>query len=188
MPDISFDILYRPGGNVHANVASMVVYIDKFAKELGLTELQVDASKLNAVASALIRPDFPHEDGLDKASPFKKAANFFVWFVAEKPILDELPPDSIGEDLAGLPNHQNAILAYHLAIDCLHGAIIYRGEGGSVEEITLDSRIKVSYHFFRDFIEAYAQSVPSQDFKKVSLLFEQLAYRLNDSASYELVI
>ena len=129
-------------------------------------------------------PDFPHKDGLEKASPFKKAANFYVWFVAQRPIIDELPSAIIGSDLASLSNHQNAIFAYHLAVDCLHGATLYRNGD---DPVVLKNRIKVSYHFFRDFVEAFGTAVPQHDFKKVSLLFEQLAYKVNE-ASYPEVL
>jgi len=165
---------------VWSNLSSIAVYIDRFAKKLGIPELRVDSEKLTSVAGVLVRPDFPHADGLEQASPFKKAAYFFVWFVGERPILDGLKPEILGGDITGIPNHQNVIFAYHLAVDCLEGARIFRQDGQNVE---LTNRIKVSYHFYRDFVEAFSSTVPEDDFKKVSLLFEQLAYRDND-ASY----
>lgn len=183
----AFDLLFRPDATVWTNLTAIALYVDRFAKSLGLTELTADTSKLTSVAGALTRPDFPHADGLEKASPFKKAAHFFVWFVGQRPIIDELPAKIIGEDLAGIKNHQNAIFAYHLAIDCLEGAKIFRSDSNE-EPITLEKRIRVSYHFFRDFIEAYASAVPEHDFKKISLLFEQMAYRDNSDASYPQII
>lgn len=181
----SFSLLYSSKKDVWANVACIAVYVDRFAKRMGIETLQTDPQALTSVGAALVSPDFPHKDGIEKASPFKKAANFFVWFVAQRPIIDEIPADLIGEDLAGISNHQNAIFAYHLAVDCLHGATLYRGEENVA--FTLSNRIKVSYHFFRDFVEAYSSTVPHQDFRKVSLLFESLAYKAND-ASYPEVI
>jgi len=132
------------------------------------------------VAAALSRPDFPHKDGIAKASPFKKAANFFVWFVASKPILDEFPETIITKELKAIPNHQNVILAYHMAVDCLHGAELHKD--GRV--MVLSHKIKVSHHFFHDFVEAYSCATPSSDFKAASLLFEQLAYKVNPDAPY----
>ncbi len=182
---MSFNILYHEGVDVTANLYSIAVYVDSFAKQLGLKELQIDPQALTSVAAALLRPDFPHTDGIEKASPFKKAANFFVWFVAQKPILDELPVSLIGEELNGIPNHQNVIFAYHMAVDCLHGAKIHRKTG---EIIELATKIKVSMHFFRDFVEAFSSAVPAYHFKIVSLLFEQLAYKGNKAASYTEVV
>ena len=125
---MSFKILYQEGSNVHSNLASVAVYIDSFAKNLGLDELNIDAQKLTIVAASLVRPDFPHVDGVEKASPFKKAANFFVWFVVAKPILSDLPETLVGKKLKSIPNHQNVIFAYHMAVDCLHGAELYKNE------------------------------------------------------------
>jgi len=41
-----------------------------------------------------MRQDFPHDDGLEKASPFKKAATFACFFISEKPVLDSLNTDT----------------------------------------------------------------------------------------------
>lgn len=178
---MSFNILYQEGVDVTATLSSIAVYVDSFAKELGLKELQIDPQAFISVTGALHRPDFPHSEGLGKASPFKKAANFFVWFVAQKPIIEELPLSIIGEKLRSITNHQNVIVAYLMAVDCLHGAKIYRDNG---EIITLENRIKVSMHFFRDFVEAFSTAMPNYHFKIVSIFFEQLAYKDNRNASY----
>lgn len=178
---MSFDILYPKPGDVHQNEANIAVYVDSFAEGLGLSELQVDPQSLRAVASALSGEDFPHVDGVSKASPFKKAANFFVWFVACRPIIDTLPKNIIGEDLAAISNHQNVIAGYRMAVDCLHNAEFQRQDG---KNVVLSNRIRVSRHFFRDFVEAFNAAVPEHHFKVVSLLFEQLAYKANPDAPY----
>src|SRR4051794_26270879 len=123
---MSFKILYQDGNDVTANLFSIAVYVNSFAKALGLTELNVNPAGFRSVAAALARPDFPHREGLEKASPFKKAANFFVWFVASRPIQDELPLSLIGPELRSIQNHQNVIFAYHMAIDCLTGAELHK--------------------------------------------------------------
>jgi hypothetical protein len=181
---MSFKILYQEGAGVNATLASIAVYVDSFAKGLGISQLNVDSNAFNAVAAALVRPDFPHRDGLEKASPFKKAANFFVWFVASKPIIDPLPENIITEDLRSIPNHQNAIIAYHMTVDCLHKAQLHKNG----EIVILENKIRVSKHFFFDFIDTYSAAVPNQHFKPVSLLFEQLAYKTNPQAPYPEVI
>jgi len=184
---MSFKILYHEGTDITANLFSMAVYVNSFAKSLGIEHLNVDSGAFQSVAAALIRPDFPHLDGIDKASPFKKAANFFVWFVAEKPIIDEIPCTIILDDskktlinLTKIQNHQNVIFAYHMAIDCLCGADLHKN--GKV--FVLKNKIKVSRHFFCDFVHAYSTATPLNDFKPVSLLFEQLAYKANPDAPY----
>ena len=177
---MSFRILYQEGRSLQAEVASMAVYVNAFARNLGIAELNVNPNAFNQVAAALVRPDFPHKEGLEKASPFKKAANFFVWFVAARPIIDELSTDIITPELKSIPNHQNVIFAYYMAVDCLHGADLHKN--GHV--IKLENKIRVSKHFFTDFVETYSASVPMVHYKPASLLFEQLAYKANPKAPY----
>ena len=177
---MGFNVLYNSGGNVYQNAANIAVYINAFAEKLVGSPIQIDLDALTQVASALQQPDFPHIDGVDKASPFKKAANFFVWFVCCRPIISELPASIIGTDLNGIGNHQNVIFGYDFAVSCLEGATLHKKN----EIVTLDNRIKISYHFYRDLIEAFAAPTPSSHFKIASLLFEQLAYKANPGAAY----
>ena len=185
---MSFKILYHEGNSIHANLFSIAKYVNGFAKGMGITELNINPIAFQAIASTLARPDFPHKDGLAKASPFKKAANFYVWFVAQRPILDPMPTTLVTPELRSIENHQNAIFAYHMAVDCLHGAELHKEiGGGKFEVIPLKHKIKVSVHFFHDFVETYSTVVPAVHFKPLSLLFEQLAYKEN-KVSYPEVI
>jgi len=86
--------------------------------------------------------------------------------------------------LKRIPNHQNVIFAYHMAVDCLHGANLYK-DGKAV---VLKNKIKVSKHFFCDFVDAYSAATPQADFKPICLLFEQLAYKVNGDAPYAEII
>jgi hypothetical protein len=185
---MSFKLLYQEGLTQGHHLAIVAIYVDNFAKGLGLKQLNVDPAAFNQVAAALMRPDFPHVDGLQKASPFKKAANFFVWFVASKPIVDPLPLSIITPDLQKIENHQNVILAYHMAVDCLHNAELHKVNVKGSEVVKLERKIRVSNHFFQDFVEAYSAATPSNDFKSVCLMFEQLAYKYNPKAPYSEVI
>jgi len=184
---MGFPILYPKDESQGSNLASIAVYLNAFSNGLGLGKgaLQINTEALMQVINCLSPNEFPHVDGLDKASPFKKAANFFVWFVCCKPIVNSLPAEIIGQKLHSIENHQNVILAYHIAVDALHEATLQRCDGKS---ITLTNRIRVSEHFFVDFVEAFCVSVPSQNFKVASLLFEQLSYKVNPSASYPEVV
>jgi hypothetical protein len=178
---MSFKILYKEGQNFQGEVTSMALYVNDFAKGLGIKELNVNPQAFYEVASALLRPDFPHKEGMEKASPFKKAAHFFVWFVASRPILDELPAEIITPQLKSIPNHQNVIFAYHMAVDCLHEAELHKNG----DKVKLANRITVSEHFFSDFVETFSAAVPMTHYKPVTLLFEQLAYKANPSAPYD---
>ena len=160
---MSFNILYGDGDDTVSHTYSIATYIDSFAESLGLTELEIDTACLSQVISGLSQPLFPHTDGVHKASPFKKAANFFVWFVASKPILRELPVSIVGTKLQSINNHQNVIFAYHMAVDCLHKARIYRKDETFV---TLENRIVVSKHFFRDFRGRFLGCRPGLPFSR----------------------
>jgi len=75
-----------------------------------------------------------------------------------------------------------------MAIVCLHGAELHKeGKDGKKEIAVLKNKIKVSKHFFHDFVYTYCAAIPQADFKPVSLLFEQMAYKAN-SVSYPEVI
>ncbi len=152
---MSFRILYQEGAPEHS-LFSIAKYIDSFAKELGLTELQVDSNGFNSLVSGLLRPDFPHVDGIGKASPFKKAANFFVWFVAARPILGHLPDHPGMERIKKVENYQNVLIAFMMVCDCLHGAEIYKKDTPKGKPLILAQRIKVSMHFLCDFVEAFS--------------------------------
>jgi hypothetical protein len=177
---MSFGILYNRGAERSRDIYNIAVYLDAFAKKLGIDSLQTDLNALNAVVNALASPDFPHVDGMEKASPFKKAAHFFVCFVAAKPVIDPMPESIISSSLRNIPNHQNVIFAYHITTDVLHKAILYKN--GTA--VLLNNRIKVSRHFFIDFVEAFSAAVPVHHFKIASLLFEQLCYKANPGVSY----
>jgi len=182
---MSFSILYQEGGDVQSHLSSLAVYLDSCAKGMGIERLQVDPTKLTAVAASLLRPDFPHKDGLEKASPFKKAANVFVWFVAERPVIEPLPEEIVGKQLSSISNHQNVVMAWMMCMRCLRDATLYKeNEAGEDTVVILSSPIKVSKHFFCDFVDAFSCAVPAYHFHIVSLLFEQMAYKTNLGASY----
>ncbi len=118
-----------------------------------------------------MRQDFPHRDGIDKASPFKKAANFVCNWIAAKPIT--LSPSPF--------EHVNEVFALMVAIESLHGATL----GG---DRTLSNRIELSRHSLLDIIEALANVTPVTHFKLVSVLLEQMAYKTNSDCQYPNVL
>ncbi|MDR1191587.1 MAG: hypothetical protein LBK60_07995 [Verrucomicrobiales bacterium] len=172
--------MYNLGNERSRDIYNLAAYIDEFAKVLGITSLQTNLTALHQVVTALTSPDFPHVDGMEKASPFKKAAYFFVWFIAAKPVIDPLPGSVIPSELRNIANHQNVIFAYHIAADALHKAVLHKNE----TEVSLNHHIRVSKHFFIDFVDAFSAAVPAQHFKIASLLFEQLCYKANPGLSY----
>jgi hypothetical protein len=51
----------------------------------------------------------------------------------------------------------------------------------------LTNRIRVSAHSYVDIIDALANATPITHYNMVTVLLEQLAYRANPEASYELM-
>jgi len=160
---------------------------DSFCSELGFETFEINEKKLVAVLQ-LVRQNFPHKDGIDNANPFKKVAYFVVNFMAERPMLSSFP-DSFtinGTKLNTINNHQNAIIAYAIAIDSLVDAEIHSSCRDEI--IVLTNKIIVSKHSYIDLIDAICDASPITHFKTISVIFEQLAYRANPDASYALEI
>lgn len=87
-------------------------------------------------------------------------------------------------DILKISNHQNAIVAFMISVDALHGAVIY-SEGNGKQR--LDKRIKVSEHSFIDIVEAMSNVTHTCGFRLVTLLYEQMAYKVNPSCQYPLL-
>jgi hypothetical protein len=169
-----FNILFS--GNAQVDVYNLCEYIDDYAHRIGMREIGISVPKINALFGALAQ-DFPYPLGSTNASPFKKVAAFTVNMVVEKPIQQPFPVEVFG-DLAYRPN---ALVAYALSVDALHGAELERDDG----KMVLENRIKVSAHQWADIIMAIDDCTPQKhSFKMLSLLYESLAYRWNKDASY----
>lgn len=155
-------------------------YIDDFYVDQGLGAVEINTNVIWGVLGAITQ-QFPSPLGITEASPFKKVAAFTTYFVAQRPIITNLPEARFGL----LASHQNAIIAFSLCVDALHEALIKCPKRG---DIILTNRIQVSEHFWKDLIVALSNSIPSQHFNCISLLYEALAYQVNPAASYERVI
>ena len=156
--------------------------IDGFAEGFDLSNLSIDLDKIEEILRGM-RESFPAQGGSDAASPFKKAANFMCYFIAERPVKNPFPDDVVGTTISCIANHQNVMIGLHIAIDALHNATIDRTD----RKITLSNRIQMSRHSYIDTIQACASVTPSSHFHLVSVFLEQLCYRFNPDASYELL-
>lgn len=180
MGNQKYSILYS--GDSHLDIVNLFTYMEGFAKGLGFDNLDIDTQACQSILINM-RHDFPHNDGVLNASPFKKIANFVTYFVALRPVKSEFPDTFAvyGHKLNEIRNHQNAIFAYHIAVDSLRNAAIYRNKK---EILILENKIQVSQHSYLDIIDGLSNVTPVDHFKLVTLLFEQLAYRFNPNASY----
>lgn len=147
--------------------------------------MAIDISKLRSILNG-IRQDFPHKDGIDKASIFKKAATFMVYFIAEKPIQSEITGiKNIPAGISASPNHINTLVAIFIAFESIYGALIHCEKEGDKK---ISNRITISQHSFIDIVDALSTATPSTHFKMASVLLEQLAYKSNPECQYQPVI
>lgn len=151
-------------------------FINDFTKKLGVHEVELDTGIIQSVVTGC-KYDFPHKEGLEKASAFKQVANFVCHFVAERPIFT---PFNTYEQIAKIENHQNAVVAFHLAVEALYGSTIEKQDG----EIKVLNKINYSLHSYVDIIEALSNVTPMNSFNLVSVLFEQMCYKSNPECQY----
>lgn len=177
---MAFSVLYNSSPNT--DIIILLLHINDFTKGLGIQEVTIDPDVCMGVLQGM-RQDFPHKEGRDKASAFKQVANFVTFFVAAKPILNPFPESVIGDKLAAISNHQNAMVALQVAIDSLHGAVIKKDS----EIRRLDKRIQLSRHSYTDIVDALSDATPVTHFKLVTVLLEQLAYKSNPDCQYRVV-
>lgn len=160
---------------------NMVGFINEFTRTGGLEDVDISIPKIRGILAGM-RTDFPHFEGQDKASPFKKAANFICYFNAEKPLANPFPSSLVGDFLYKVRNHQNAIISFMYACEALHGASIYKE--GDEDPCIISSPIDVSRHSLEDIVDALASATPQTHFKLVSVLLEQLVYKTNPKCQY----
>lgn len=155
-------------------------YIDDFTKEIGVSDVQIDIEELVTLCQE-IRQDFPHTDGLNQASVFKKVANFVAHFLHYRPIKSVVPViHGVDPDRADV----NAIVAFDIAIACLEKSKIVKS---AEVEIEVDRPIYVSGHSYRDIIEALSvtEVSPKQHYQLLAVFFEQLVYKTNSHCEYK---
>ncbi len=154
--------------------------IDGFAKKSSSSELDVNDSKLLSLIRYL-PTDFPHKDGIQNASVFKKISMFVASFCAERPVLGKLDKiDQMGI-FNDIPQYENALIALLIGLNALQGAEIRRGDGRTV---TLTQPITMSKHSLVDVVDALISATPVASFKLLTIFFEQLCYKTNPDAQY----
>lgn len=172
--------------NIYHDLRNLLGFIDNFCAHIGFKTFQIDENKLVSVLH-LIRENFPHKDGMENANPFKKIAYFTVNFIAERPMKTPFNDNFIINEtqINKINNHQNAIIAYAVAVESLVNSEIFISSGDSIK---LTNKIIVSKHSYVDIINALSEATPVEHFKSIAVLFEQLVYRANPEASYKLEI
>jgi hypothetical protein len=162
---------------------------------------EIDSTALLLLADALCasRRNFPYLGGFDKASPFKKVAEFAVHFIEHAPIRSFEPNFKMNADLQRRKNYASVWYALTAVVTKLHGATINRKDLGTIQ---LLEPIKWSNHTLLDLYETLdgyndihaasttaiaqqaAQRLHHQRYQLFALLIEQSAYRTNYKAMY----
>ena len=158
-------------------------FISRFYTTLGERNVRVDVEALEGVLTG-IREHLDADNGVDAASPFKKAATFVCHFVEACPVKTRLPRASalaraIRQATGSRPD-QNAVIALRIAMESLHGATVRRTDGLTVE---LSRRLDLSKHSYVDIVDALSEATPAH-YKYVAVLLEQLAYKTNPRCQY----
>ena len=169
-------------GDTNAEFRKIATFINDFTVTLGIPEVRLDGRKLQSVVEGM-HYDFPHVDGEEVASVFKKVANFVCYFVASAPISGRVP-ENYSKDLNGIDNSLTAVLAFAIASKMLHEAEITWTTDGTNHILT--NQIEVSKHSYVDIIDALSSITPINHFKIVAVFFEQLAYKANPECQYPL--
>lgn len=168
--------------NHHEDIKCILAFIEGIGFNPDKNTTAINVAKITSILSG-IRQDFPHKDGMEKASIFKKAATLMVYFISEKPIeSDEVGNLVFPNELKIIPNYLNTVIAVFIAFALLHNATIARSDGA---EINLTHKIKLSKHSFIDMIDALSNATFATHFKMASVLLEQLVYKTNIECQYE---
>lgn len=167
--------------DVNEDMFSILAFLNGIGFNDANQNMSIDISKIRSILNG-VRQDFPHKDGLQKASIFKKVANFVVYFISERPIQSDIPSIKLPPEISSIPNHVNTLIALFIAIAALHEATIH-SDGG--DEKLLTNKIQLSTHSFIDLVEALSSAAPNTHFKLVSVLLEQLAYKSNPECQYQ---
>lgn len=170
---------------VEMDYQNVLVYISEYLAGYGIPSdyMEIDTNALGNMLDNMRHP-FPCNNGLEGASPFKKAAQFVCHFIDVNPLKKHLTADMVGRDLDAIRNNQNAILALEIAIEALHGATLNRA---SDDAKVLSNRISLSSHSYIDIVQALSSVSAVAHFQLLSVLFEQLAYKVNPDCQYELM-
>lgn len=158
---------------------NIVQHIDCFTTNVGQTGVLVDSEVLRYLCTKM-RENFPHTDGIDKASTFKKAASFMAHFLEMKPIKSE-PTTRI----PGLSSYDlNAVVALDIAIICIEKSSILQKDGAP---LIISNPIYISDHSYVDMIEALSSEyiIHKTHFHLLHVLLEQITYKTNSHCEYK---
>jgi len=163
------------------DVISILTFIDEFTSEIGVQGVQINSHDIKTICVEM-RAEFPHVDGLSKASVFKKMANFVAHFLSYSPIKTGFPENAI-KGYSGRFD-PNAVIALDMAIRCIQGSHIKGNNGNSK---CVEHPIYLSDHSYSDIIFSLSQGdiKPKSHYHLLAVFFEQLTYKSNPHCEYK---
>jgi hypothetical protein len=166
-------------GSTSQDFNNLATYINGFTKAIKINNVQVDDNALESVCFHMVE-EFPHGDGLEKASTFKKLANFMAYFICLAPVKTTIPIYVRGIQHRNI----NAVLALEIAIVCLENSKIIQQDGTDKK---VDRPIYISDHSYGDIVDALSDKgiCPEHHYKLITVLLEQIVYKTNDHCEYK---
>lgn len=179
---ISFEDLY--GEDKSKAIHYFLLWVNEWLVGYEIESVTIDPEKAFSFVSNLRRSEFPAAGGFERASPFKKAANLYVFLHNLNPFVGSLPESAVGAEVARFGHSTASLIGFSMVKSCLHGAHLEK----AAQTVRIEQPISVSKHFLLDLIEASGGLTPADHFRVFSLLFEALVYDANPDLSYERIV
>ena len=170
----------------HVIRRNILLAVEGVWERKGVKSVKINVRNIEDLAKLLHQArsgnKFPHTDGFQKASVYKKAAYFFTLFCTYKPITDIVGLEYIREEIwKAQGDWRNVYTAYLLVKESLRG-VSYKNK---YKETVLLNEINASPHTIADMVEAFSEPVPTDKFKLAALFFEQMCYKNTPEAQYK---
>lgn len=150
--------------------------------------IKVDSAIVDTLIYAINESEFPHIDGLDASSAFKKASHLITYIIEMQPITGVIFKDEIDNhySFTHVLNdfNPNAVFALHLGISLINNHEMDKGNG---EKVQPSDVIAVTEHSYYDILGALSESSisPSMHYSLIALLLEQMFYKTNPKLQYD---
>lgn len=157
---------------------NILQYINEATKSLEHPHVPIDTTALMTVCIN-IRQDFPHVDGIEKASVFKKAAYFIAHFLEKRPIKANITAVD-----GNAKSDINAVIAWDIAFAIIEGSEIAQRDG--LPQKIVSNPLYLSDHSFTDIMEALSSTkiCPSSHYHLLAVFLEQIVYKTNPHCEY----
>lgn len=171
-------------------LAALEFFVEGYVKDNSdlVKHISIDTSAVDVLISAINEEtDFPYINGKENASAFKKAAYLVTYIMSMqliKGVEYENEIDNSYQFSHPLKTYDpNAVFAVSLAITLLNDHQIHRSDGTVLSGF---NQLALTEHSYLDLLEALTSITisPSQHYKLIALLLEQIFYKTNPHCQY----